>query len=72
MRMRMMVRKVKEKRMMIGSGGYGGSYMDDVDEEIILDGAVAPPTLQPVVEEFICHRHQCIFTINSNNRNRWL
>lgn len=38
---------------MIGLGGYGGSYMDDVEEEIILDGGVAPPSLQPVVEEFM-------------------
>ena len=42
-----------EEDGMIGLGSYGGSYMDDIDEEIILDGGVAPPTLQPVVEEFM-------------------
>jgi len=41
-----------EEDGMIGLGGYGGSYMDDVEEEIALDGVVAPPALQPV-EEFI-------------------
>jgi hypothetical protein len=33
---------------MIGLGGYGGSYMDDVEDDIILNGGAAPPTSSPV------------------------
>jgi len=41
MRMKMMVRKAKER--MIELGGYGGSYVDDVEDDVIILNGVAAP-----------------------------